>query len=320
MDTLEHRRHKLNNALQSLLIVAGMAGLLALLGWLIAGTEGVIWAVVAAAVAVVLGPRVSPGLVLRLYRARPIAPWQAPQLYAVTEALARRAGIADPPRLFYVPTRLLNAFAVGTREEAAIAVTDGLLRALNTRELAGVLAHEISHIRHNDMWVMGLADVFSRLTLLMSQGGLLLMLLLLPAALVGGVEVSLAAVFLLLAAPTVSTLLQLGLSRTREHDADLGAVELTGDPRGLASALDKLERYQGGWFERIFMPGRRLPEPAWLRTHPPTEERIRRLLSLEPRRLPNRRALVLPPQLIDMGAFPGARRPLRWHFWSGTWR
>ena len=81
----------------------------------------------------------------------------------------------------------------------------------------------------------------------------------------------------------VLVLLQLALSRTREFDADMAAAELTGDPQGLASALDKMERYQGGFVEQIFFPGRRVPEPSLLRTHPETEERIRRLLALPPR-------------------------------------
>jgi heat shock protein HtpX len=73
------------------------------------------------------------------------------------------------------------------------------------------------------------------------------------------------------------------LSRTREYDADLNAARLTGDPGGLAQALARIERVQGGWFERIFLPGRHLPAPSLLRTHPPTEERIARLMALKPK-------------------------------------
>ncbi len=88
-------------------------------------------------------------------------------------------------------------------------------------------------------------------------------------------------IFVLVFAPTLSALLQLALSRTREFEADVEAVRLTGDPHGLISGLEKLERLSGNWFERVFMSGRRVPEPSLLRTHPSTTERIRRLLQLE---------------------------------------
>ena len=91
---------------------------------------------------------------------------------------------------------------------------------------------------------------------------------------------------LLVLSPTIASLLQLALSRTREYDADLDAAGLTGDPRGLASALEKLERYQGGLFETLLLPGRRVPQPSLLRTHPPTRDRIARLLALEPEAAP----------------------------------
>ena len=82
-------------------------------------------------------------------------------------------------------------------------------------------------------------------------------------------------------APTLSVLAQLGLSRTREYDADLNAAQLTGDPEGLARALVKIERVQGSWIERLFLPGRGVPEPSSLRTHPRTEDRVRRLMELQ---------------------------------------
>ena len=86
---------------------------------------------------------------------------------------------------------------------------------------------------------------------------------------------------LFILAPTISTLAQLGISRIREYDADLNAIRLTKDPRGLANALVKIERVQNGWLEHLFMSGRKIPEPSFLRTHPPTAERVQRLLSYE---------------------------------------
>ena len=117
-------------------------------------------------------------------------------------------------------------------------------------------------------------------------------------------------------APTVSNLLQLALSRAREYDADLDAAQLTGDPAGLASALDKLERYQGRFWEDLLLPGRRIPDPSLLRSHPPTEERVRRLLALRPAApLPEAvrtLRLAMPPH------FQVVRRRPRLH-WTGLW-
>jgi heat shock protein HtpX len=305
------RRHRLVNTLQSVLLIGAMAGLLALLGWIVADLEGLLVALVVGLLVALFGPRVSPWLVLRMYRAQAIHPRQAPDLYRALYELCRRADLSRPPALFYIPTPMLNAFAVGSRDQAAIVLTDGLLRKLDGRELVGVLAHELSHVRHNDMWVMNLADIISRMTVALSQVGLFLLLLGLPLLLLGIIRISPVALLLLIFAPTLVALLQLALSRTREYEADRGAVELTGDPRGLASALQKLEHYQGGWLERILMPGRREPDPAILRTHPATSDRIRRLRELAPPEAPPLRiASYAPPARAG-------RRP-RWHL-NGLW-
>jgi len=119
--------------------------------------------------------------------------------------------------------------------------------------------------------------VVGRVTSLMSFLGQILLFVLIPVSLFTGEGIPLLAVALLVFAPTISALLQLALSRTREYDADIAAVELTGDPRGLASALSKLERQRGGWMQRLFV----MRAPNWLMTHPSTHERIRRLMELE---------------------------------------
>ena len=272
---------KLRNLIHTAALFAGMLGLLALLGWVVAGPSGLAGLVAAGLVLLTAGMRVSPALILRLYGARPLAVEEAPGLYGILAELSRRAGLERAPRLFYIPTPMINAFTVGSREEAAVTVTAGLLENLNRRELVGVLAHEIAHVRHNDLRVLGLADLVSRATVFFSWMGQFLLLVNLPLWMAAGYSVPWLAVLLLIFAPTLTALLQLALSRSREFDADLGAVELTGDPRGLASALYKLETYRVNFLERIFLPGRRLPEPSLLRTHPATEERIRRLLELE---------------------------------------
>lgn len=293
-----------------------MAALAGFIGWLLLGADGVVWAAAVGALAVAFSPRVSPWWVLRVSGALEVPAWQAPRLHEMLELLARRAGLARTPRLFYVPTRVLNAFAVGRPDEAAIAVTDGLLRALHWRELAGVLAHEVSHIRANDVWVMTLADIVARLTALLSLLGQALLLVLLPVTVIQGSTLPFVPLAILIFAPTISALLQLALSRTREYRADLGAVELTGDPHALASALDKLERLQGGWMERMFMSGLRIP--GWLRTHPPMEERIRRLLELAAQRVPASASWAAGVGEVALPDFPEITRRPRWH-WNGLW-
>ncbi len=284
LDAAARRRHRFRNLLQSALLLGGMIGLLSLCVWVVFGPEFALWAVGGWVIALLLGPRASPALVLRLYRGRQLRPRDFPQGFAILEQLVRRAELDHMPTFWYLPSPILNAFTLGRRKDAAVAVTAGMINALNAREFAGVLAHELSHIRNNDVWVMGLADSVGRLTNIMTLAGALLLFVNLPLLLMGRVQVSWLLVFLLLAAPTIANILQMGLSRAREYDADLEAAMLTGDPAGLASALRKLEMQQAGLWERILMPGRRLPEPSLLRSHPPTQERINRLLSLYPAR------------------------------------
>lgn len=313
-------QHAWRNRLQSLVLLAAMALFLALLGQLLWGISGLVMLLIVGVMMVWFNPALSPRLVIRMYGARALGPRQAPVLWQVLAQLTERAGLPNQPELYYVPSRMLNAFAVGTKQNPAIAITDGLIRQLSMRELIGVLAHEISHIRSNDLWVMGLADIFSRGTSLLSLMGQLLLLLNLPLILLTDVTINWFAILLLIFAPSISALAQLALSRTREYDADLGAARLTGDPEGLADALARIEQIQGGWMERIFLPGRRVPEPSILRTHPHTDERIARLQALKPQTigtvLPQLRTVDRP----DIEALFGARvaRRPRWHV-NGLW-
>ena len=174
----------------------------------------------------------------------------------------------------------MNAFTLGTRKDAALVLTDGIIRQLSLRELTGVLAHEISHAAHNDIAIMGFADLLNRITAGFSLFGQFLVLINLPLVLFGGYSFNWLPILLLVASPTIATLLQLALSRTREFEADLGAARLTGDPLGLASALSRLEHSSGSWLTRVLFPGRKETQPSLIRTHPHTEERIDRLKEL----------------------------------------
>lgn len=295
IDTEHQRRHKRRNALQSLLLLGGMVLLLAACGWIVAGVPGVIWAVVLGVFGVIMNARISPELMLRFIGAAPLPLAELQDLHRVFLALADRAGLEEPPELYYVSSPKMTAFSVGSRESAAIAMTSALLRALDLRELAGVLAHEFSHVRHNDMWIMGLANMVRRLTGMMSMLGMFLLVLNLPLMMAGAATVPLPLVLLLVFAPTIGILLQLALSRIREFEADIDAAGLTGDPVGLASALEKLEASQGGGWEGVFLPGPAIPVPSLFRTHPTTSDRVKRLLDLR-RGRPERR-LEIPDHL-----------------------
>lgn len=202
--------------------------------------------------------------------------FSASELYAVAGSLASRAGLPRMPSLYLVPTAIPNAFTIGSRENPGIFLTHGLLARLNERELAGVLAHEISHIVNRDLFLFRTVELVRQVTTLMSRLGWLLLFFALPFLVVSGSSIPFGLLLALIAAPIVSLVLQLALFRTREFNADLGAAELTDDPRGLASALSKIDRPSNSLWS-ILIPVPRHEESALLRTHPATEERIRRL-------------------------------------------
>jgi heat shock protein HtpX len=308
--------HRLNNALHALLLLGGLAALLVVIGWVLGGAGGMLWAAVLGLGALLISPRISPALILRMYGARPLAPAHAEALYDLVGSLAARAELPHTPALYYVPTAVMNAFSVGRRDEAVIAVTDGLLRGLPPRELTAVLAHEISHIRHNDIWIMSLADSVSRIVRAMSFMGQLLILINLPMFLMQAGALPWLPIGLLVFAPSLSALLQLALSRNREFDADVEAARLTGDPLGLASALERLEMQQERMWRHVLWPGYRNRQPSLLRTHPNSEERIDRLRSLAP--AGQAFASETPVQPFLPGHWPPlvARPRQRWH---GLW-
>ncbi|MCD2910515.1 zinc metalloprotease HtpX [Pseudomonas aeruginosa] len=268
-------QHRWLNRLQTGLLVLTLVGIAAAAGRLPFGESGLWLALFAVAGTLLLEPVAASALSLRLYRVRALHPQEAHEMWALLRELPAT------PVPHYVPSAVVNAFATGSKQEASIALTDGLLRRLSPRELAGVLAHEIAHITNEDLRVMGLADSVSRLTSLLALMGQVAILLNLPALLVGAAEVYWPGLLLLAASPQLALLAQLGLSRVREFDADRLAAELTGDPQGLASALAKIERVSRSWRAWLW-PGWGNPEPSCLRTHPATQERISRLLTLAP--------------------------------------
>ncbi len=318
MDKQRLSEHKLRNDLQSLLLIVGLGVLCTYPAWMLAGSFGAWLALLFVATTYVMNPAASPRLIMQLYRGEVITPHGSPHLYSVLKALAERAGLPRTPILYYLPSRLMNAFTSGSPDNAAIALSDGLLRRMDLRELAGVLGHELSHIVHEDTRVMAFADLAARITGYLSFTGLFLLILNLPLLLFTDVYIAWLPILVLLAAPSLSALLQLALSRTREFEADRVSAELTGDPEALASALNKMEHHQGRFLEGLLLPGQRIPDPSLLRTHPPTADRIQRLLDLR-----ETRALyeILPywnvPDPWNEIDYRDCARP-RWHR-TGTW-
>jgi heat shock protein HtpX len=244
-----------------------------------------------------------------------LSPAQVPGLIAMAAALAGRAGLSRPPTVYFIPSPMLQAMAAGSREAPAVAVTSGLLRTLSRRELAAVLAHEIAHIRHGDLLVLRLATAAATLTRGMAYLGALVLLALLPVLWASGMVPSPLALVLLLAAPLLSDVLTLSLSRRREFLADAGAVELTGDVAALTEALARIWRLQGDDWERLASRGARWLR--WFRTHPTVEDRIAALRGMA---TPVRAVLsepdqivIVPRELWTLGShLPAQRLARRW--------
>jgi heat shock protein HtpX len=275
---------KIHLLFQTVVILAGMGVLFGLLGWMIFGTTGLLCALVMAFLLFLFTPKVSPWLVLRMYRARRLSYDEAPGLFDIVMDFSKKVGLSTIPLLYYVPNRMMNAFSVGSAKGSAIALSDGIMRYLGRREIAGVLAHEITHIKNNDLRLHALADLMTRVTSLLSFLGQALIILYLPMVFFSKTDIPLIPILLLIFAPSLSVLLQLALSRTREFDADLGSAELTGDPTALASALQKMDHYERGMWDIVYLPGRKQSHPSILRTHPNTKERMERLSALAEKR------------------------------------
>jgi heat shock protein HtpX len=247
---------------------------------------------------------------LQIYAARPLRAHEVPMLYDLVGALCERADIPQQVNLYYIPSRLMLAFTVGGKATVGLALSDGLLRKLSGREIAGVLAHELSHVAHHDLTLMALADFMTKVTRTLAFLALLLIAINLPFLLEGEIAIPWPPIVLLMVAPLLSLLLQLGLSRSREYDADAGAALLTGDPEAVASALEKMEAQQRRYWETLFGREGAVDQPSVLRTHPPTQARVDALAQYARRRdddLPEVPGEVLPPDGGGAGAEPRRR-------------
>jgi heat shock protein HtpX len=260
-----------------------MAALFSYCGWMVAEWGGILWGLLAGGAMLVLVRRMPPGLILRAISARPVARREAPALYQILDAICGRAGVEQVPLLCWVGERFPLAFTIGGGKAATIVLSEGLVRGMAVREIRGILAHEIVHVRNGDIALMQLAMVVGRLTRMLSQIAILLVVFSLFLRTVSAPSFPIAPLLLLAVAPLGVSLLQLALSRARECEADLEAAELTGDPHGLASALVKMRRQ-----EQMLLRGRlpmaaTLRVPSMFRDHPATEERIQALSAMPQR-------------------------------------
>jgi heat shock protein HtpX len=232
----------------------------------------------------------SDKLVLKMYRARPVGMNEAPELYRIVQNLATRAGM-PMPKLYIIPSEAANAFATGrSPEHAAVAATEGILRLMSEEELEGVLAHELSHVRNRDILISSVAATLAGAIVMLAN-------MVRWAAMFGGMSrddreeggglLGLLAMSIL--APLAAGLIQMAISRSREYQADASGAALLHNPEPLARALEKLEDAS----QRV--PLNASPQTAHLfivnplsgrsfanlfSTHPPLEERIRRLRSM----------------------------------------
>lgn len=271
--------------MHSVLLLLAIGGLLAGCGWIVAGSGGVVWSMAVGTLCLATVRRAPVDVMLAAIRAGPLSFDDGLRLAAPFTVLCRRAGVSPAPRLRRFYSRLPVAFTLGEGDAATIAVADSVLSGLSTRELCGILAHEIVHLRNGDILMMQLGTVLEGLTRVLSQVGIIVVFFRFVIDASPLTQFPILSIVALAAAPTMVGLLRLALSRAREAEADLEAAELTGDPMSLASALAKLREWQYWRLRQLLPLGPILHLPTLLSDHPPTEERIRRLRQIGGRRL-----------------------------------
>ncbi len=280
------------NTMRTTLLLGALTGMFVVIGSALGGQSGMVIAFVLA-IAMNMGAWwFSDSLALRMSGAQEVSPEQAPELHRMVEDLAARAQLPKP-RVYVIESATPNAFATGrSPSKGAVAVTTGITRLLDRNELAGVVAHELAHIKHRDTLISSIAaTVGGAITMLaeMAQWALLF------AGFGGGDEddggglAGLAgSLVLIIVAPIAALLIQMAISRGREYMADAGGARILGDPLPLASALEKLEWAAG----RAPMPVNPAASHLYIinplrgdiaglfRTHPDTQERIARLRAM----------------------------------------
>jgi len=197
MNNIQWNKNRIAAKVQSGMLVIAMALLLGLMGWLVGGSQLAIVLIAAIIALFFVSPMMTPVFFWKINSGQRLSPDEAPQLFGILQKLSQRAGLNRLPVLFYLPTDAMLAFTVGQRHNAAIAVSEGLVRGLSRQELAAVLAHEVSHIRHNDTRMTAFAAMAGQVTGMLSVFGQFTLLLSLPLFLAGKVLFSWTAILLL---------------------------------------------------------------------------------------------------------------------------
>lgn len=276
------------NMLKTAVLMAAITALFMAIGSMLGGRAGMMLALVVAVGMNFFSYWFSDKMVLKMYNAREVDETSAPRFYGMVRELAQRAQL-PMPKVYLIDEAAPNAFATGRNpENAAVAATTGILNVLSERELRGVMAHELAHVKHRDILISTIsATMAGAISMLAnfavffggrdSEGR--------PANPIAGIAVA-------LLAPLAAGLIQMAISRAREFEADRGGAEISGDPAALASALDKIHRYAQGL---PLHAAEAHPETAQMMimnplsggglrglfsTHPSTEERIARLMAM----------------------------------------
>ena len=279
------------NLLKTAVLMAAITALFMAVGAFVGGQQGMMFALVVAIGLNFFSYWFSDKLVLKMYNAREVDASSAPQFYSMIAELAQKAGL-PMPRVYVIDEAAPNAFATGRNpQHAAVAATTGIMRVLSERELRGVMAHELAHVRHRDILISTISATMAGAISMLANFAMFF----------GGRDSEgrstnpVVGLLVMILAPIAASLIQMAISRAREFEADRGGAEISGDPRALASALQKIHQYAHGGIPMA--AAERHPETAQMMimnplsagglrgmfsTHPSTEERVERLLAMVP--------------------------------------
>jgi len=277
------------NRLKTTILLGGLTGLVIAVGYYFGGQNGALAALALSAIMNLGSYWFSDKIVLALYKAKEISPETNPKLHLMVEELAQKASIPKP-RLYLVSLPIPNAFATGRNEKhAVVAVTSGILQLLNEDELRGVLAHELAHIKNRDILISSIAVTLAGAISYLAQMAYFAGMFAGNSRNERGGGNAFGAIALMILTPIIATLLHLAVSRSREYLADETGAHISKDPLSLASALKKLHqfsrahpligepKYEATAHMFIVNPFKPSLLMSFFSTHPPVEERVKRL-------------------------------------------
>jgi heat shock protein HtpX len=276
------------NLMKTAMLMAAITALFMAVGQAMGGQQGMVLALLVALGMNFFSYWFSDKMVLKMYDAREVDENTAPGFYRMVRDLAQKAEL-PMPRVYIIDEEAPNAFATGRNpHHAAVAATTGIMRVLNERELRGVMAHELAHVKHRDILISTVSATMAGAISMLANFAMMFG----SRDSEGRPSNPIATIAVMILAPLAASLIQMAISRAREFEADRGGAEISGDPRALASALDKINRYARGI---PLEATERHPETAQMMivnplsggglrglfsTHPATEERVARLLAL----------------------------------------